>query len=103
MPGILSGEDLIVGAETGSGKTLAYLLPIVERLLRGHAVAKDLPDELLGEQTITSVLWRDTSMDVCLLCVHSPGRGSSEALTPVGRGKLRHAGLVGLRCMKKLP
>lgn len=49
MPGILSGEDLIIGAETGSGKTLAYLLPIVERLLRGHAVAKDLPNELLGE------------------------------------------------------
>ncbi|CAN0430346.1 unnamed protein product, partial [Ectocarpus sp. 12 AP-2014] len=48
VPGILSGEDMIVGAETGSGKTLAYLLPIVERVLRGQAVAKDLPDELLG-------------------------------------------------------
>ncbi|CAM9883196.1 unnamed protein product, partial [Hapterophycus canaliculatus] len=48
VPGILGGEDMIVGAETGSGKTLAYLLPIVERVLRGHTMAKDLPDELLG-------------------------------------------------------
>ncbi|CAN0057484.1 unnamed protein product, partial [Ectocarpus fasciculatus] len=48
VPGILSGEDMIVGAETGSGKTLAYLLPIVERVLRGQAIAKNLPDELLG-------------------------------------------------------
>lgn len=52
VPGILSGEDLIVGAETGSGKTLAYLLPIVERQLRGHAVAKDLPNELLGKSVL---------------------------------------------------
>ncbi|CAN0525799.1 unnamed protein product, partial [Laminaria digitata] len=37
VPGILSGEDMIIGAETGSGKTLAYLLPIVERVLRGQA------------------------------------------------------------------
>eukprot|EP00904_Undaria_pinnatifida_P012862 jgi/Undpi1/8706/HiC_scaffold_25.g11171.m1 len=48
VPGILSGEDMIIGAETGSGKTLAYLLPIVERVLRGQAIAKGLPDELLG-------------------------------------------------------
>lgn len=49
IPGILSGEDLVIGAETGSGKTLAYLLPIVERLLRGLAVSEELPDELLGQ------------------------------------------------------
>mmetsp|Transcript_8051 Transcript_8051/g.12286 ORF Transcript_8051/g.12286 Transcript_8051/m.12286 type:complete len:456 (-) Transcript_8051:426-1793(-) len=29
---ILSGSDVIIGAETGSGKTLAYLLPIMDRL-----------------------------------------------------------------------
>lgn len=49
IPTILSGQDLVIGAETGSGKTLAYLLPIVERLLRGLAKAEGLPDELLGE------------------------------------------------------
>lgn len=48
VPGILKGEDLVIGAETGSGKTLAYLLPIVERLLRGLALSEELPDELLG-------------------------------------------------------
>lgn len=48
VPDILRGEDLVIGAETGSGKTLAYLLPIVERLLRGLAVSEELPDELLG-------------------------------------------------------
>ena len=31
---ILSGQNVIVGAETGSGKTLAYLLPIIDQLLR---------------------------------------------------------------------
>ncbi|CAM9393244.1 unnamed protein product [Ascophyllum nodosum] len=48
IPRVLGGKDVIIGAETGSGKTLAYLLPIVERFLRGDAVAKDLPEELLG-------------------------------------------------------
>ncbi|CAM9648918.1 unnamed protein product [Discosporangium mesarthrocarpum] len=49
IPGILGGEDMVVGAETGSGKTLAYLLPIVQRLLSGEALAEELPEELLGK------------------------------------------------------
>lgn len=32
IPVILSGADVVMGAETGSGKTLAYLLPLVHNL-----------------------------------------------------------------------
>jgi len=31
---ILSGQDVVIGAETGSGKTYAYLLPLIEKLLQ---------------------------------------------------------------------
>ncbi|CEM01595.1 unnamed protein product [Vitrella brassicaformis CCMP3155] len=46
IPSILTGDDVIVGAETGSGKTLAYLVPLLDRLLRenereGEAEASD--------------------------------------------------------------
>jgi ATP-dependent RNA helicase RhlE len=35
IPPALSGFDVIATAQTGTGKTLAFLLPIVERLLKG--------------------------------------------------------------------
>ena len=33
LPEILSGKNVVMGAETGSGKTLAYTLPILQRVL----------------------------------------------------------------------
>ena len=35
MPLFLGNKDVVVEAVTGSGKTLAFLIPVVERLLRG--------------------------------------------------------------------
>ena len=32
LPAVLTGEDVVLGAETGSGKTLAYLLPVIHAL-----------------------------------------------------------------------
>jgi len=35
IPPALTGADVIATAQTGTGKTLAFLLPVVERLLKG--------------------------------------------------------------------
>jgi ATP-dependent RNA helicase RhlE len=34
IPAVLSGRDLLAGAQTGTGKTAGFVLPILERLLR---------------------------------------------------------------------
>ncbi|HSO32688.1 MAG TPA: DEAD/DEAH box helicase [Labilithrix sp.] len=36
VPAVLDGRDLWASAQTGSGKTVAFVLPILERLLRGE-------------------------------------------------------------------
>eukprot|EP00903_Cladosiphon_okamuranus_P009999 g9484.t1 len=98
VPGILSGEDLIVGAETGSGKTLAYLLPIVERLLRGQAVAKDLPNELLGNARgwamFPDVVVLVPNKELCDQ-VHSVLRGILKALDADGNTDITAAAMYG--------
>ena len=33
IPAILSGQDIMAGAQTGTGKTAAFALPILHRLL----------------------------------------------------------------------
>jgi len=40
IPAAMTGKDLLVSSQTGSGKTLAYLLPMMQRLLRSKALAK---------------------------------------------------------------
>jgi ATP-dependent RNA helicase RhlE len=35
IPAALTGADVIATAQTGTGKTLAFLLPVIERLLKG--------------------------------------------------------------------
>lgn len=40
LPLILSGVDLLAQAKTGTGKTVAFLVPSIERLVRGYAIEK---------------------------------------------------------------
>lgn len=35
IPLFMGNKDVVVEAVTGSGKTLAFLVPVVERILRG--------------------------------------------------------------------
>ncbi|HEX5651799.1 MAG TPA: DEAD/DEAH box helicase [Chitinophagaceae bacterium] len=37
IPLILEGKDIIASAQTGTGKTAAFLLPLLNRILEGHA------------------------------------------------------------------
>lgn len=41
IPLFLGNKDVVVEAVTGSGKTLAFLIPVVERLLRGSGGGED--------------------------------------------------------------
>ena len=35
-PAVLDGIDLVACAQTGTGKTLAFLLPLMQRLVKGR-------------------------------------------------------------------
>ncbi len=43
LPIVRSGRDLIACAETGTGKTAAFVLPILDRLIRGTAETRPSP------------------------------------------------------------
>mmetsp|Transcript_46351 Transcript_46351/g.110142 ORF Transcript_46351/g.110142 Transcript_46351/m.110142 type:complete len:589 (+) Transcript_46351:171-1937(+) len=93
IPKILSGRDVIMGAETGSGKTLSYLLPIIERVL-GERTTWDgrpeaiilVPNQELALQVV-SVLqsFGDSSMalkvPVSLLAGSSPAERGETVIT----------------------
>ena len=57
-PLALEGTDLLISAPTGSGKTLAYLIPIIQELSQGKALAKQpkalvlVPVRELAEQIL---------------------------------------------------
>ena len=68
IPPILEGRDLLGLAQTGTGKTAAFVLPILERLIRGRrGVLRALilsPTRELAEQTHTVIkaLGRQTGL-----------------------------------------
>jgi len=68
IPPVLEGRDVMGLAQTGTGKTAAFVLPILERLLRGpHGRVRALiiaPTRELAEQTHVSIvaLGRDTKL-----------------------------------------
>ncbi len=37
---LVNGVDSVIKASTGSGKTLAYLIPLVNRLIKGGIITK---------------------------------------------------------------
>jgi ATP-dependent RNA helicase RhlE len=59
IPPILEGRDLLGLAQTGTGKTAAFVLPILERLIRGRRGALRVlilsPTRELAEQTHTVI------------------------------------------------
>ena len=47
IPAILTGRDILAGAQTGSGKTAGYALPILQELGKHHAEDKHYPQALI--------------------------------------------------------
>ena len=48
IPAVLSGRDILAGAQTGTGKTAGFVLPVLQRLnaASGRAVSLVAPDEV---------------------------------------------------------
>jgi ATP-dependent RNA helicase RhlE len=47
IPAILTGRDILAGAQTGSGKTAGYALPLLQELSREHQEEKHIPKALI--------------------------------------------------------
>src|SRR5690242_15688380 len=43
IPAVLAGGDLLAGAQTGTGKTAGFVLPMLQRLSMGEALAGGRP------------------------------------------------------------
>jgi ATP-dependent RNA helicase RhlE len=95
IPVILSGCDVVVGAETGSGKTLSYLLPLIDKCLQYKSnaivtsnVSSSPPKRFFYPSTVVLVPNKelcnqvfDVADSVChaLQCVHKVNIGLTYA------------------------
>ncbi|WP_282167397.1 DEAD/DEAH box helicase [Shewanella japonica] len=50
IPVVLSGKDVLAGAQTGTGKTAAFTLPIIQMLLQSKAMAPQVNDSVDDKQ-----------------------------------------------------
>ncbi|WP_119967980.1 DEAD/DEAH box helicase [Shewanella japonica] len=50
IPVVLSGKDVLAGAQTGTGKTAAFTLPIIQMLLQSKATAPQVNDSVDDKQ-----------------------------------------------------
>ncbi|WP_192021543.1 DEAD/DEAH box helicase [Shewanella sp. WPAGA9] len=50
IPAVLSGKDVLAGAQTGTGKTAAFTLPIIQMLLQSKAMAPQVNDSVDDKQ-----------------------------------------------------
>jgi len=79
-PGIITGNDVVIGTYTGSGKTLAFLTPLIERLLwnreedPGLAVLVVAPGRELASQIVSVAreLLEDTGLTAQLAIGGTP-------------------------------
>ncbi|ELR17847.1 DEAD/DEAH box helicase domain containing protein [Acanthamoeba castellanii str. Neff] len=59
LPAVLTGEDVVLGAETGSGKTLAYLLPVI------HALSQQPPPRIEASNKYPSAIVLLPNKELC--------------------------------------
>jgi superfamily II DNA/RNA helicase len=91
--GIMTGTDVILGAETGSGKTFAYMLPLIDQLLlqQGEGGTLQYPVAIVLAPS------KDLCRQICSMC-SAVLDAVAESGPRVRVGKCAAWALLGVRC-----